>query len=61
MVKETMLLNRAAVPVSLILSKVVHAWILLPNPPDSLFDVLQKTVYEFVWNTKQDRIIRLDY
>lgn len=36
----------------------VHLWISLPNPPDSLVDVLQKTVYEFVWLRKQDRINR---
>ena len=31
---------------------------MLPNPLDKLVDALQKTVYEFVWNRKQDRISR---
>ena len=31
---------------------------MLPNPSDKLVDGLQKTVYEFVWNRKQDRISR---
>ena len=30
----------------------------MPNPPDSLVDALQKTVFQFVWNRKQDRISR---
>ena len=38
--------------------QILHLWILLPNPPDKLVDTLQKTVYEFVWNRKQDRISR---
>ena len=51
-------LDRVAVLKSLILSKIVHLWILLPNPPDNLIDALQRTVFEFVWNRKQDRISR---
>ena len=43
-------LGRVAVLKSLILSKIIHLWILLPNPPDSLVDALQKTVFQFVWN-----------
>ena len=48
-------LGQVAVLKSLILSKIIHLWILLPNPPDNLVDELQKTVFEFVWNRKQDR------
>ena len=59
MVKET---NNATGPVavlkSLILSKIIQLWILLPNPLDNLVDELQKTVFEFIWNRKQDRISR---
>ena len=51
-------LGRVAILKSLILSKIVYLWILLPNPPDKLVDALQKTMYEFVWNRKQDRISR---
>ena len=51
-------LGRVAVLKSLILSKIVYLWILLPNPPDKLVDALQKTMYEFVRNRKQDRISR---
>ena len=31
---------------------------LLPNPQDNLIDVLQRTMFGFVWNRKQDRISR---
>ena len=51
-------LGRVAVLKSLILSKIIHLWMLLPNPPDSLVNELQKTVFQFVWNRKQDRISR---
>ena len=32
-----------------------YPWILLPNPPHKLVYALQKTVYDFVWNIKQDK------
>ena len=51
-------LSRVAVLISLILSRIVYLSILLANPPGKLFDALQKTMYEFVWNRKQDRISR---
>ena len=54
--RQIMPLGRVAVLKSLILSKIVYLWILLPNPPDKLVDALQKTMNEFVWNRKQDRI-----
>ena len=40
-------LGRVAVLKSLILSKIIHLWILLPNPPDNLVDELQNTVFQF--------------
>ena len=51
-------LGRVAVLKSLILSKIIHLWMLLPNPPDNLVNKLQKTVFQFVRNRKQDRISR---
>ena len=58
MVKETTLLGRVAVLKSFILSKLIHLWMLLPNPPDNFVNELHKTVFQFVWNRKQDRICR---
>eukprot|EP00745_Piridium_sociabile_P029922 TRINITY_DN49484_c1_g1_i2.p1 TRINITY_DN49484_c1_g1~~TRINITY_DN49484_c1_g1_i2.p1 ORF type:complete len:115 (-),score=4.18 TRINITY_DN49484_c1_g1_i2:51-395(-) len=51
-------LGRVAVLKSLILSKMTHLWLLLPNPPDNLVNELQKCVYMFVRNKKRDRINR---
>ena len=49
---ETTPLGRAAVLKSLILAENICLRILLPYPPDNLFDALRKTVSEFVWNKK---------
>ena len=51
-------LGRIAILKSLILSKLTHLWLLLPNPPGDFVDKLQKMCYSFVWNDKQDRIAR---
>jgi hypothetical protein len=51
-------LGRVAVLKSLILSKLIHLWILLPDPPPQFIDKLQKECFKFVWNGKQDRITR---
>ena len=51
-------LGRIAVLKSLILSKIVQLWMLLPNPPDNFIDGLQKMCYLFVWNRKKDKISR---
>ena len=51
-------LGRVAVLKSLILSKLIHLWILLPDPPDHYIKSLQKMCFNFVWGGKQDRISR---
>ena len=51
-------LGRVATLKSLILSKLIHLWILLPDPPDNFVKYLQKICFQFVWNGKQDRIAR---
>ena len=51
-------LGRVAILKSLILSKLVYLWILLPNPPDKQIKELQDMCYEFVWDKKRDRIKR---
>ena len=58
-IKRTIMpLRKIAILKSLILSKILHLWMLLPNPPDGLIDKLQKMCFKFVWNRKQDRISR---
>ena len=51
-------LGRVAVLKSLILSKLVHLWLLLPNPPDDVIKEIQTSVFKFVWNYKNDKISR---
>lgn len=51
-------LGRIAILKSLILSKLTHLWLLLPNPPDDFVSNIQQLCYKFVWNNKQDRINR---
>ena len=51
-------LGRVAILKSLILSKLTHLWILLPDPPDNFVKDLPKICFQFVWNRKQDRIAR---
>lgn len=51
-------LGRIAILKSLILSKLIHLWLLLPNPPGDFIDKLQKICYAFVWGDKKDKISR---
>lgn len=51
-------LGRVAILKSLILSKLVHLWILLPNPPDNILNMIQKSIFDFVWKSEKDRISR---
>ena len=51
-------LGRVAILKSLILSKLIHLWMLLPNPPDNFFKTLQTICYKFIWNNKPDKISR---
>ena len=51
-------LGRIAILKSPILSKLIHLWLLLPNPPDDFMNTLQKMCYTFVWNGRQDTISR---
>jgi exonuclease III/uncharacterized protein (UPF0305 family) len=51
-------LGRVAVLKSLILSKLIHLWILLPNPPQEYLKNIQKICFAFVWNEKNDKIAR---
>ena len=51
-------MGRVAVLKSLILSKLTHLWLLLPNPPEAFFQTCQKLCYKFIWNNKPDKISR---
>ena len=51
-------LGRIAILKSLILSKLVFLWMLLPNPPHDLINEIQHGIFQFVWNSNHDRINR---
>ena len=51
-------LGRVKVLKYLVLPKLIHLRILLPNPPDEYVNSLQKLCYEFVWNKKPGKINR---
>ena len=51
-------LGRVAVLKSLILSKLIYLWLLLPNPPDKIIQEIQNSIFKFIWNNKTDRISR---
>jgi hypothetical protein len=50
--------GKVAILKSLILSKLTHLWLLLPNPPGEFIRNLQKVCYAFIWNEKPDKISR---
>ena len=50
--------GRITVLKTLIISKLNHLFISLPNPSDDLINNLQKRFFSFVWNSKTDRIKR---
>ena len=51
-------IGRSVILKSLILSKLIYLWILLPNPPQNLITNLQKEIFEFIWDKKRDKIKR---
>ena len=51
-------IGRVMVLKSLILSKLIYLWIMLPNPPDDLIESLQKIFLDFIWSGKKDKIKR---
>jgi hypothetical protein len=51
-------IGRVAILKSLILSKLIYLWIMLPNPPDDLIKQLQLQCYKFIWDDKKDKIRR---
>ena len=54
--RSTTPLGKVVVLKSLVLSKLIYLWIMLPNPPDDLIETLQKKCFEFVWGGKRDKI-----
>ena len=56
--RSTTPIGKVVILKSLILSKLIYLWIMLPNPPDDLMNKLQAKCFEFVWQNKKDKIKR---
>ena len=50
--------GRVAILKSLILSKLIFLWILLPNPPTNMIEEIQASIFTFIWGSKNDKISR---
>ena len=51
-------IGRVVILKSLILSKLIYLWIMLPNPPDKFIRELQEKCFDFIWDGKRDKIKR---
>ena len=56
--RKLTLLGKITIIKSLALSKFVHLFLALPNPPGNLVKNLNKLFYSFLWNSGPDRIKR---
>jgi len=63
--RDLSLIGKINIIKSLASSKLIHAMSVLPSPPEEFFKELERTLYNFIWNSKVDRIKRktmiLDY
>ena len=48
MVNETNNTTKQSSSTKSVDSRIIHLWMLLPNPPDNFANELQKTVFQFV-------------
>ena len=51
-------IGRVVILKSLLLSKLIYLWIILPNPPDKFIKEVQEKCFQFVWDQKRDKIKR---
>ena len=56
--RKIALLGKITVTKSIAISKFVHLFLALPNPPDDLVKSLNKLCFNFIWNWGPDRIKR---
>lgn len=56
--RKLTLIGRITIIKTLGLSKFVHLFLALPNPPGELIKTLEKVIYKFLWNSGPDRISR---
>ena len=56
--RKLTLFGRITIIKSLALSKFIHLFLALPNPPGELIKKLDKLFYKFLWHLGPDRIKR---
>lgn len=56
--RKVTLIGRITIIKSLALSKFIHLFIALPDPPNDLLKELEKLFYKFIWTAGPDRIKR---
>ena len=56
--RKLTIIGKITIVKSLVLSKFVHFFISLPDPPPDLLKELEKQFYRFIWNKGPDRIRR---
>ena len=56
--RKLTIIGKITIVRSLVLSKCVHFFISLPDPPPDLLKELEKRFYRFIWNKGPDRISR---
>ena len=52
------LIGKITVVKALLLSKLVHIFIALPNPPKNVIEKIETILFRFIWNNKNDRVKR---
>ena len=56
--RKLTVLGRITVVKTLIISKITHLLISLPNPPDTITKQINKLLYNFIWQNKPEKIKR---
>ena len=52
------LMGKITVVKSLLLSKLIHLFLALPNPSDAILKEIETIIFKFIWNKKPDKIKR---
>ena len=56
--RKLTVLGRVTIIKTLIIPKLTHLFISLPNPPKPMIKTLNKMLFQFIWQTKPEKIKR---
>ena len=54
-------IGKISVVKTIMIPKLTHLFISLPNPSDKIIDELRKLFFNFIWNNKPDRVARTTF